>query len=460
MAKRTRKQRRADRAEKRSSNPREGSVAANRAAGTNKAAGGTGKSASSSSGSNQSQAKERAQNRQKRVLQSGEGGRANRFDRKDIAAMRDKGWSDKKLERFSGKLDRKQQTGASQRLTGYQDATQTDGDIKKYDPNSIGNRKNEKYSRHDVRALKGQGYSNDDLGKHFYELGDDANLGGRAQKLKDNYVKSLTKAEPETQPEIEIQPETEIKAIQQPEMTTTTAGPRPVEQTNTVTFGSGSMPLSTPSVQAPPPISIGGSNGGGSGVSPYDFIPSVNPSQSANLTQQIAQDNDITTSVYGDGNYVSNTQDNSIRQYGGDNRQFTYVSSGNGKYGGDHLETPASMATLGGFYDVDDSPAKQAKFTDLHSTLNSDAQKKYGNTGHLAQGAIHRAGMNSAVDRNNLDLRLFNREQYSRAKSDLLGMQTFGDMYGYTPPQYQMPEPQKPVKTPNFEDMYETMTDY
>ena len=196
--------------------------------------------------------------------------------------------------------------------------------------------------------------------------------------------------------------------------------------------------------------------------SPSDFIPpvNVNPIQDNDMNQQIAQDNDIITPVYGDGNYVSNTMDNSIRQYGGDNRQFTYVSSGQGKYGGDHLETPATMATLGGFYDVDDSPSKQAKFTDLYSTLNRDAQKKYGNTSSIAQGAIYRAGMNSAVNRDNLDKRIYNREQYSRAKSDLFGMQTFGDMYGYTPPKYQMPDPQKPVKTPDFGELYDEYTDF
>ena len=446
MARRTKEQRRSDRKERRESNsPREGSVAANRSAGTNKAAGGPGKSTSSSGASNQSQALERARTRNQRILQSGESGRSNKFDKYDIQAVKDKGWSDEKVVKFANRIDRNQQTGASQRATGYSGATQTDGDIKKYDPSSIGNKNNQKYGIHDVRALKGQGYSKNDIGKHFYELGDDANLGARAQKLKDKYVKSLTKPAPETQPK----PNT-VATAQQPTS----------QQTNTVSFGSGSMPVSTPSIQAPPPISIGGSNGGGSGLSPYDFIPTVNPSQSANLTQQIAQDNDITTSVYGDGNYVSNTMDNSIRQYGGDNRQFTYVSSGQGKYGGDHLETPASMATLGGFYDVDDSPSKQAKFTDLYSTLNRDAQKKYGNTSSIAQSAIYRAGMNSAVDRDNLDKRLFNREMYSRAKSDLLGMQTFGDMYGYTPPQYQMPDPQKPVKTPDFGELVDEYTDF
>ena len=432
------------------SSPRAGSVAANRAAGTNKAAGGPGKSASSSGGSNKSQAKERSQNRRQRILQSGEGGRANKFDRKDIAALRDKGWSDKKLARVSGKLNRNQQTGASQKLTGYKDATQTGGDIKKYDPNSIGNQKNNKYSVHDVQALKGQGYSKMDLGKHFYELGDDANLGARAQKLKNKYVSSLTKSNDDPQPEVgEItQPGIQEPATQEPppQLVTNTTGPRPTS-TNTVTFAPPSIPVSTPTVTMPSMPGI-------------ESPTNVNPVQDNDQSLQVAQNNPLTQTVVGDGNYTYATQDNSIRQYGGDNRQFTYVSSGDGKYGGDHLETPASMATLGGFYDVDDSPAKQAKFLDLHTTLNRDNQKKYAHTGHIAQGAIHRAGMNQAVDMNALDTRLHNREMYSRAKSDVMGMHLFGDMYGYTPPKYQMPEPQKPVEQPNVGQMYEDYTDF
>ena len=443
MAKRTRKQRKADRKEKRISNPRKNSVAANRAA---KASG------ASSGGGNRKQAKERAQKRQEKILRSGEGGKKNKFDRKDIAAMREKGMSDKKLARFSSNLDRGQRTGAAQSLTGYSDATQTKGDIKKYDPSSIGNQKNQRYTGHDIKALRGQGYSKEDLGKHFSELGDDAQLGKRAQKLKDRYVQGLTKANTETQAQTDT-----AATTQQPTTTTVAPQPSPITQTNTVTFGSGSMPLNTPTVEIPSMVGTSGNM-----PSPSDFIPpvNVNPIQDNDMNQQIAQDNDIITPVYGDGNYVSNTMDNSIRQYGGDNRQFTYVSSGQGKYGGDHLETPATMATLGGFYDVDDSPSKQAKFTDLYSTLNRDAQKKYGNTSSIAQGAIYRAGMNSAVNRDNLDKRIYNREQYSRAKSDLFGMQTFGDMYGYTPPKYQMPDPQKPVKTPDFGELYDEYTDF
>ena len=127
--------------------------------------------------------------------------------------------------------------------------------------------------------------------------------------------------------------------------------------------------------------------------------------------QDVEQDNDITSTVTGDNNYVYNNQDNSIRQYGGDNRQFTYVGGKDTR-----LDTPASMATLSGIWDVDDSPAKQAKFVDLYSSLNADNQKKYANTSHIAEGAIARANRNSTIDTNALDDRIYNCEMYSRSK--------------------------------------------
>ena len=108
-------------------------------------------------------------------------------------------------------------------------------------------------------------------------------------------------------------------------------------------------------------------------------------------TQQINQDNDQTSTSTGDNNTVWQQQDNSIRQYGGDNRSFVYQGGNSG------VDTPVSAATMSGYYDVDDSPAAQAKFHDLHTTLNDDYQKKYTGSG------MRVAGMFS-----NFDARSFN----------------------------------------------------
>ena len=173
-----------------------------------------------------------------------------------------------------------------------------------------------------------------------------------------------------------------------------------------------------------------------------------------NMEQNVNQDNDITTSIDGNNNYVSNQQDNSIRQYGGSSKTFNYTGSGK------MTDNPASMATLGGFYDVDDSPAAQAKFTDLHQTLNSDRQKRYGETSSIAEGATRRAARNSTINTNALDKRAFDRQQYSFAKADMMGMNLFGDMYKNGAPDWTSPERQSEVEKPDFEKMYDKYTDF
>ncbi len=104
--------------------------------------------------------------------------------------------------------------------------------------------------------------------------------------------------------------------------------------------------------------------------------------------QDITQDNDQTNTITGSNNTVWQQQDNSVRQYGGDNRSFVYNGGNSG------VDTPVSAATMGGFYDVDDSPAAQAAFHDLHDTLNRDAQKQSFGSG--ARIASMYSGYNAA----------------------------------------------------------------
>ena len=171
-------------------------------------------------------------------------------------------------------------------------------------------------------------------------------------------------------------------------------------------------------------------------------------------TQTVTQDNDQTSNVTGDNNYVYQNQDNSVRNYGGDNRSFVYNSNGEGP------DTPATMATLGGFYAPDDSPAAQAKRLDFHQTMNRDAQKKYGNTSHIAEGAIARADRNRGIDPNALDKRIAQRSQYHRDQSTIKGGQIFGDLFGMEGPTWNSAEPGKPVEKPDFEKMYDKYTDF
>lgn len=140
--------------------------------------------------------------------------------------------------------------------------------------------------------------------------------------------------------------------------------------------------------------------------------------------QDIAQDNDQTSTITGDNNTVWQQQDNSIRQYGGDNRSFVYQGGNSG------VDTPVSAATMAGFYDVDDSPAAQAKFHDLHNTLNNDAQKRYQGMGMKTASMFTNfdaRGYDPAVLEDNLK----QDEQRSYDRSTLAKLDAFGDRDAY-----------------------------
>lgn len=171
-------------------------------------------------------------------------------------------------------------------------------------------------------------------------------------------------------------------------------------------------------------------------------------------TQNVNQDNDQSSSVTGDNNYVYQNQDNSVRNYGGDNRSFVYNSQGEGP------DTPATMATLSGYYSPDDSHGAQAARFDRNVTMNRDAQKKYANTSHIAQGAIKRAEQNSYIDPKGLDQRIAARSQYHKDQSTIKGAGIFGDIYGLEGPTWKSAKPAEEVEKPDFKKMYDTYTDF
>lgn len=161
-------------------------------------------------------------------------------------------------------------------------------------------------------------------------------------------------------------------------------------------------------------------------------------------TQDVTQDNDISTNVDGNNNTVVNNQDNSVRQYGGDNRSFVYNSNG----GGAGSDMPASMATLSGFFAPDDSPAAQAKFNDMYSTMNADNQKRYAG-----------AAMETFAKYRNVDARDYTPEametalgrstQYSFDRADRQTAQVFGDIWNdkYITEKWKMPTPPKAIES-------------
>ncbi len=141
--------------------------------------------------------------------------------------------------------------------------------------------------------------------------------------------------------------------------------------------------------------------------------------------QNINQDNDQSSTITGDNNTVWQQQDNSIRQYGGDNRSFVYQGGNSG------VDTPVSAMTMSGFLDVDDSPAAQAKFHDLHSTLNNDAQKRFAGTGFKIAEMAKGLGAGQPFDMAALEAQIQQSSQNSYDRAEVAYNDTFGDRDAY-----------------------------
>lgn len=176
----------------------------------------------------------------------------------------------------------------------------------------------------------------------------------------------------------------------------------------------------------------------------------------------VKNDTNISFGDIGAGSVIDASVDNSNRVYGGDNRSFVYNSSNTGSQGGSgggrgNTDTPVSMATMAGFYDVDDSPSANAAFVDRYATQNRDLQKNYNNTSHIAQKAINRMDQNSFIDTVGLDKRIAEREAYSRKKADVL----YADMFGEgVLADWQRPKTPDPVEKPDFDSIYDRATDF
>jgi len=229
----------------------------------------------------------------------------------------------------------------------------------------------------EVQAMKNSGMSAADIQSKVSESGGE--VGGRAQKKLDRYAKRASAKE---------------RANGQP------AAPAP----------------------APPPPPA---------AEPPATPPAVTKQKvevHQAQTQNANQDNDINNEINGDNNNVNINQDNSVRQYGGVNKSFVYNSANGNNYN----DTPVSAATMGEYYHDDDTPASTAAFVDRYTTMNADAQKKYANPNH-AQNAINMAASNKAIDVNELDQRIADRTEATRARSTVMAGDIFGDMFNHTP---------------------------
>ena len=229
----------------------------------------------------------------------------------------------------------------------------------------------------------------------------------------------------------------------------------------------------------PPPPEDGGDNNpppnDGGGNNPPSDIGKPTPlygnqditsgSTSFNTNQQ--NDNRITFGdVKGENNTVNPFVDNSVtnnytdnsdnsRYYGGSSRYFNYK-------GGDGesrlYDSPVSMATMGGYYDVDDSPAANAKFLDMYMDSNNLYQrandKHYRKTGTFD----YESDRTRAFDPYRMMERIDEAPGRSYARSDKEMANLYGDVWGKAPPKWEMPA--EPVKDDvDLEDVAEDYED-
>jgi len=157
----------------------------------------------------------------------------------------------------------------------------------------------------------------------------------------------------------------------------------------------------------------------------------------------------VTNNPVGDNNYLSTNIDSSVRTYGGSNRVFNY-QGGSGK--SSLYDSPVSAATMGGYYDVDDSPAAQAGFVNLHTGLNDDYQKRF--AGQAMEGAMGAIAMNRQLPSKDYEsLKEANRQEASDRQT-ISNINLFGDQEyakGYLP-DYEFGASPKPIEDPFEKD--------
>lgn len=282
----------------------------------------------------------------------------------------------------------------------------------------------------DLKNLRGQGFSVDEIVAYNDRMmaTGEVKQGGKAQALLEKYKSEITGGGVGNPSPVE-QPETPPTPVDPPPVDNTEPPPAETE-----------IPITPPPVETPKPPtipSIGTGGGTGSGI-----IQAPDNSQE----QTVNQDNDIDTRINGNNNTVVNNQDNSVRQYGGDNRTFAYNGGGGSSGSGSskYEDTPVSAATMSGFYEVDDSPSAQAKFNDLHTGLNRDNQKRYAGQGLATAAMFGNFDARSYTDESMTNA-IYRSTINSQDKADVQTGLTLGDIWrpDYAP-DWRMPN--KPSK--------------
>ncbi len=181
-----------------------------------------------------------------------------------------------------------------------------------------------------------------------------------------------------------------------------------------------------------------------------DAVPSndqIKDTNTKNSQQQsVRQDNDINNNVSGNDNTIINNQDNSVRQYGGDNRSFVYKA---GKNSNPYESTPVSAATMGGFYDVDDSPAAQAKFQSMYKDFNKDNSKRFAGQALQAVSTFSKNFDPREYTAESMENAINRGTQYSFDRADRQTGHVFGDIWNdnYITEEWKMPSAPAPIES-------------
>lgn len=178
-------------------------------------------------------------------------------------------------------------------------------------------------------------------------------------------------------------------------------------------------------------------NGGGSTPQPQPSpSPSPAPSQTTNTTntntsgfsskgseQNFSQNNPV--DIDGDNNFV----DMSVAHYGDSIRNFNYQSNGGG--GDANYDTPASMATLAGYYSPDDGAGETAKFLDKYIRANNLSTRKLNAEHNTATNKDYKAQTDAVQQFNPLAMqeRIDRSPLINRSRSTVDFANLFGDVH-------------------------------
>ena len=204
---------------------------------------------------------------------------------------------------------------------------------------------------------------------------------------------------------------------------------------------------------------VGGGLGAGSGNNVAGDGNAVGVGNNAGQNTEIDESFNGGTVSTGDitaGGNVSIDNSNNSRYYGGNNSMTNIVyGAGYGRYN----TNPVGDMTMAGMGKADDSPAAQAKFVDFYQQLNRDAQQRYhGGEAPSAARYINMARGVNPIDYDKLNQSITDRINTHYNNSATIQDKYQGDTGNYKTPEYQMPEPPKPIEN-NLDEIAEDYGD-